>query len=165
MEWFTQHDVVAWIGLAVLLGLTEMLSGDLILLMLAVGALAGAGTALIVPGGFLIPVIVAAVASLAMLFLVRPPIVKRFHGGPDLVMGHDAMIGQHGVVTALPSAESSGLGQAKIAGELWSIAPVDEDDTLHESTRVEVIEVRGATAVVKALPALDMYATEDRTDE
>ena len=164
MDWLSQHDVVAWMGLAVLLGLTEMLSGDLILLMLAVGAIAGAGTAMVAPG-FVIPLIVAAVASLAMLFLVRPPIVKRLHGGPDLVMGHDAMIGQHGVVTALPTTESSGLGQAKIAGEIWSIAPFDEDDTLHEDTRVEVVEVRGATAIVRALPALDMYTSQDRTDQ
>lgn len=162
MEWFQQHDVVAWLGLAVLLGLTEMVSGDLILLMLATGAVAAAGTAAVTTGVAL-PLVVGLAVALAMLFLARPPILRRLHGGPDLVSAFDALVGEHGVVTALPSTDS-GLGRAKIAGEIWSIEPEAEGDVLHAGTRVEVVEIRGATAVVKPLPALDMYTT-DGTDE
>ena len=39
-EWFGQHLWAVWLGLALLLGTTELFTGDLIFLMLASGALA-----------------------------------------------------------------------------------------------------------------------------
>ncbi len=42
IEWMTENAWVTWVGVAVLLAVAELLSLDLVLLMFAIGALAGA---------------------------------------------------------------------------------------------------------------------------
>src|SRR6188472_3966722 len=87
-----------WLGLAVALGVLELFSLDLILLMLAAGAVVGMLTSLV---GFAIwaQVLAAVAASVAALALVRPSVVKRMQtGGPHLVLGHEALVGKTGLV-------------------------------------------------------------------
>src|SRR5687768_16594217 len=94
-DWLS--DWQAWLGLAIALGVAEMFSLDLILGMLAVGALVGmivALTSISLP----FQVLAAVAASAAMLMLVRPSIVKRLHSGPELKLGHTALVGKQGVV-------------------------------------------------------------------
>ena len=92
MDWLRDHLSETWLGLAVLLGVAEMFSLDLVLIMLAVGAIAGMALAL-VGAPIVLQVLVAAGASVAMLAVVRPSIAKRFHGGPELSLGHGKLVG------------------------------------------------------------------------
>jgi membrane protein implicated in regulation of membrane protease activity len=145
VEWLGDHLWAAWLVLAVALGAAEMLSLDLILLMLAVGALVGALVALAgLP--FLVQVLLAAGGATAMLALVRPNLVKKLHQGPDLVTGHNRLVGQQGVVTEQLSAHTT--GRVKVGGEVWSAAPYDETLTIAPGAVVEVFAIRGATAYV-----------------
>ena len=145
MEWLGDHLWAAWLMLAVALGVAEMVSLDLILLMVAVGALVGAFVALVGAPLFL-QVLLAAGASGAMLMLVRPSLVARLHNGPTLVSGHDRLVGQQGVVTEELSALNP--GRVKLGGEIWSACPYDEGLTIPPGARVEVFAIRGATAYV-----------------
>ncbi|MDQ3615562.1 MAG: NfeD family protein [Actinomycetota bacterium] len=149
MDFF--EDWQAWLALAMVLGGAELFSLDLVLLMMAVGALVGVVTALI---GIAVPIqIMAAVAaSVAMLALVRPSIVKRLHSGPDLTLGHAALVGKQGLVIDEVSTQG---GQVKIAGELWTARPYDETVTIEAGATVDVFEIRGATALVHKVPTLD----------
>lgn len=141
----------AWLGAALLLGLAEMFSLELFLLMLAVGAVVGMVADL--AGLHLwLQVLAAAGASVAMIGLVRPSIVKKLHHGPDLRHGPAALIGQEGFVTA--QITPSG-GQVKLAGEIWTARPYDEHAVIREGARVQVFEIRGATAYVHEVPELD----------
>ena len=36
---------------------------------------------------------------MAALALVRPTMVKRLHGGPELSLGHGKLVGRQGIVT------------------------------------------------------------------
>ena len=151
MEWFKDHAWETWTALAILLALAELLSLDLVLLMLAVGAGVGVLTALI--GLPVAAQILAAVgAAAAMLLFVRPSIVKRLHSGPELRLGHDALVGRQGVVVSEVSADA---GQIKIGGELWTARPYDETVTIHEGARVDVFQIKGATAYVHPVPAIE----------
>lgn len=145
MEWLGDHLWAAWLVLAVALGAAEMISLDLILLMLAVGALVGA---LVAVAGlpFVLQVLLAAGGATAMLALVRPNLVRRLHSGPDLVTGHNRLVGQQGVVTEELSAHTT--GRVKVGGEVWSAAPYDESLTIAPGAVVEVFAIRGATAYV-----------------
>lgn len=156
MEWLSDHAWQMWLGLAVVLGLAEMASLDLILLMLAIGALAGGGAA-VVGLPVLFQVLIAAVAAMALLGLVRPPILKKLHAGPELTVGYDALVGTHGVVTEMVSSDA---GLAKLAGEIWTARPESSDLYIEPGARVEVVRIDGATAVVRPLPALDAYTTD-----
>jgi membrane protein implicated in regulation of membrane protease activity len=145
VEWLGDHLWAAWLLLAVALGVAEMVSLDLILLMVAAGALVGALVAL-AGAPLILQVLLAAGASGAMLLLVRPSLVARLHDGPTLVSGHDRLVGQQGVVTEELSALNP--GRVKVGGEIWSACPYDEGLTIPPGATVEVFAIRGATAYV-----------------
>jgi membrane protein implicated in regulation of membrane protease activity len=145
MEWLGDHLWTAWLVLAVALGVAEMVSLDLVLIMVAVGAVVGALAAL-ASFPIILQILLAAGASTAMLALVRPNLVKKLHQGPDLVSGMDKLVWQQAVVTEALSAHHP--GRVKLAGEIWSARPYDESMTIASGQMVEVFAIRGATAYV-----------------
>jgi membrane protein implicated in regulation of membrane protease activity len=152
MDWLGDNMWAAWLGAAALLGVAEMFSLDLVLIMLAVGAVAGMVVA-ILGAPLAVQVLVAAGASVAMLGVVRPTLAKRLHGGPELSLGHGKLVGQRGVVTE----EITGLqnGRITLAGEIWTAAPYDENLTIAPGETVEVLQIKGATAFVHPVPSLE----------
>ena len=142
--WVGDNSWAAWLTLALLLAAAEVVSLDFVLLMLAVGAGAGAATA-VLTDEIALQLLVAIVVSVAMLGVVRPSVVKRMHGGPELTTGHAALVGRHGVVIA-PVGKRSGL--IRLAGEDWTARSFDPDLTIDAGAEVEVFEIDGATAVV-----------------
>jgi len=152
MDWLGDNLWAAWVGAAVVLGVAEMLSLDLVLIMLAVGAVAGMVLAL-VGAPLALQMLVAAGVSVAMLGLVRPALAKRLHGGPELNLGHGKLVGQRGVVTE----EITGLqtGRIKLGGEIWTAAPYDDNLTIAPGETVEVLQIKGATAYVHPVPSLE----------
>jgi len=152
MDWLSEHLAGVFLGLAIVLGIAEMFSLDLVLLMLALGALVGMTTALLgAPGA--VAAIAAAAASVACLAVVRPPLVKRLHAGPDLALGHGKLVGQQGLVTERITGIDS--GRVKLSGEIWSAKPYDESIVIEPGETVEVLEIRGATAYVHPLPSIE----------
>jgi membrane protein implicated in regulation of membrane protease activity len=151
MEWFRDHMWETWTGIAILLGVAELFSLDLVLLMLAIGAGVGVLTALL---GLPIAaqILLALGSSVAMLALVRPSIVKRIQSGPELTLGHDALVGRQGVVVEEVTADG---GQVRIGGELWSARSYDETTVIEAGARVDVFQIKGATALVHKIPELD----------
>jgi membrane protein implicated in regulation of membrane protease activity len=152
MDWLSDHLAAVWLGLAVAFGIAEMFSLDLVMGMLALGALVGLVSALL-GAGLAVSAILAAVASVACLAVIRPPLVKRMHGGPELSLGHGKLVGQQGRVTERITALES--GRVKLAGEIWSAKPYDETLVIEPGATVEVLEIRGATAYVHPMPTLE----------
>ena len=145
MDWLSDHMWEAWLGLAVLFGVLELISMDLFLVMLAGGALVGAVTALLggPPG---LQVVLALVSSVALLGVIRPTVVRRLHSGPDLKTGADALIGKR--ATVLRELAYGTPGRVKIGGEEWTAEPYDEDDRIEPGELVDVVQIKGATAYV-----------------
>ena len=152
MEWIGEHLWAVWLGIMIVLGAAEMVSLDLVLIMLAVGAGAGMLTDL-VGLGLPIQILVAAGASVSMLALVRPSVLKRLHTGPELSLGHGKLVGRQAEVTA--EITEVHHGRVLLAGEEWSAAPYDETLTIAAGETVEVFELRGATAYVHPVHRLD----------
>jgi membrane protein implicated in regulation of membrane protease activity len=152
MDWLGDHLAAVWLGMAILFGIAEMASLDLILAMLALGALVGMITALL-GAGIGVSAIAAALASVACLALVRPALVKRLHSGPELSLGHGKLVGQQGIVTERITGLEA--GRIKLHGEIWSAKPYDETLTIEPGNTVEVLEIRGATAYVHPVPSLE----------
>ena len=140
-----------WLGAAVVLAVLELLSLDLVLLMIAAGALVGMGLDLVG-----LPLWVQAVGALgtsvASLSVVRPNMVKRLHGStPDLVIGHQTLVGKEGVVVESVSGQG---GLVRVAGELWTARPYDERTVIEPGRTVEIYEAKGATVYVNEVPEL-----------
>ena len=149
-EWVRDNAWGLWLGLSMVLGVAELASLDLVLLMLAVGALAGM-TAALLDLEVWVQVLAAAAASVAMLAFVRPSFVKRLHGGPDLQHGFAGLVGKEGITVAEISAQG---GQIKLAGEIWTARPYDDYAVIPVGAKVQVFEIRGATAYVHEVPEL-----------
>ncbi len=145
MDWLSDHAWEAWLGLAVLFGVLELVSLDLFLVMLAGGALVGAVTALL-GGPIALQVVMALISSVALLGVIRPNVVRRLHSGPDLRTGADALIGKR--ATVLRELAYGTPGRVKIGGEEWTAEPYDEDDRIEPGELVDVVQIKGATAYV-----------------
>jgi membrane protein implicated in regulation of membrane protease activity len=103
----------------------------------AIVALAGAGLAA--------QWVVFILASLGTLLVLRPIARRHLRTPPSIRTGTAALIG--GRATVLERVDGSG-GQVRIGGEIWSARSYDEDDTFEPGTRVEVLKIEGATALV-----------------
>lgn len=143
-EFFSDNSWVGWFGLAILLGIAEMMSLDLVLLMVGLGA-AGGGVAALVGAPFWLALLVAIAVTAATLTLVRPPMVARLHRGTDLRTGHAALEGATAVVVEEVSEME---GRVKLSGELWSARSYDPTEVISPGTKVRVFSIDGATAVV-----------------
>ncbi len=152
MEWFREHLTETWLALAVLLGVAEMFSLDLVLAMLATGAVAGLATSL-VTDLILVQFLVAIVTSVGLLALVRPNLVKKLHTGPELRLGHAKLIGSQGTVTRTITALTP--GEVKLSGQEWTAQPYDESLTIEPGETVEVLDIRGVTAYVHPVLRLE----------
>lgn len=153
MDWLSEHAWAGWLVLAAVLGMAELLSLDLVLAMLAAGALAGMVPAAL-GAGIVVQLVVAGAASVAMLGLVRPNLVARLHSGPELTLGTAKLVGQRAVVTQRITGTAT--GQVRLAGETWTAAPYDETLVIEPGATVEVFAIQGATALVHPLPELEL---------
>jgi membrane protein implicated in regulation of membrane protease activity len=152
MDWIGDHLWVAWLGAAFVLAVAEMASLDLVLLMLAAGAVGGMAVAL-ATDNVIAQILIAAVVALAMLGLVRPNLVHRLHGGPELRIGPQRLIGLRTVTAGRISALEP--GRIKVDGQDWRAEPYDDTTVIEPGTPVEVLQVRGATAYVHPIGRLE----------
>nr|WP_157166713.1 NfeD family protein [Streptomyces typhae] len=112
--------------------------------MLAVGAVAAAVTAGL-GGDVVLQVVVFAVVSVALIAVVRPIAARHRSQRPELVSGVEALKGRSAVV--LERVDANG-GRIKLAGEIWSARPLDNEQSYEAGQEVDVVEIDGATAVV-----------------
>jgi membrane protein implicated in regulation of membrane protease activity len=137
---------VAWIVAGCLLAVGEMLTMGFFLAPFAAGAFAAALLDLV---GAAPAVSIAAFAVVtAVLFgLVRPVARRHLHTPPQIRTGTAALIGRPAIVLQRIS-NREGAGSVKIDGEVWTARSFDDDRVIEAGVQVEVIEIRGATALV-----------------
>ncbi len=142
-QWLAEHLWVAWLTLAALLAVTEMMTLDLTLLMLAVGALAGGLVAIALPGLLWLQITVAVAVAVAMLALLRPTLLAKIRSLPGYRSSVDKMVGSPGV--ALTEITATG-GEVKVAGEVWSAHSLEGN--IAAGTEIEVYRIDGPIAIV-----------------
>jgi membrane protein implicated in regulation of membrane protease activity len=152
MDWLGDHLWAGWLALAVALGVLELVSLDLFLIMLAGGAVIGGLTALL-GGPVALQVVLALITSVALLAVIRPNVVRRLHSGPTLRTGAEALIGKRARV--LREMAHGTPGRVKIGGEEWTAEPYDEDDRIEAGEVVDVVQIKGATAYVLRVHKLE----------
>lgn len=141
MEW------IVWLALFLLLLVIEVLVVDLLFLMFAGGALAGAAAALL-GAPIVVQVAVFGIVSVLLLAAIRPWALRRFKKQePEHATNVAALMGRRAEVLTPVSANA---GRVKLAGEVWT-ARLEGGGTLPEGMIVEVVRIDGATAVVVPL--------------
>jgi len=135
-----------WLVLAVIFGVGEIVTLGFFLAPFAGGAAvaalasaAGAGTVLSL-GVFLL-------ISLILLAALRPLARAQLRTPPQIRTGTAALVGKDATVLER-IANSEGVGCVRLEGEVWTARAYMDDETYEAGTRVQVVEIRGATALV-----------------
>jgi membrane protein implicated in regulation of membrane protease activity len=141
MEW------ILWLVAACILGVGEMHQGGLYLLPFALGAALAAAVSLLgVATG--LSVLVFVLASVIVFGALRPVARRHRRLPPAIRTGAAALVGKRATVLER-IANDEGVGCVRIeGGEVWTARSYDEDEVIPVGERVEVVEIRGATALV-----------------
>ena len=137
-------DWVAWVIVAAAFAVGEMFTLGFFLGPIAVSAAIAAVIAA-VGGGVELQFAVFVVCSLASLVFLRPIALRHTRTQGTLRTGAAALIGQRALVLERVDSDH---GQVKIGGEVWTARPYDESEVFEPGTRVDVMKIEGATALV-----------------
>jgi membrane protein implicated in regulation of membrane protease activity len=137
---------IVWLVVACLLGLGEMHQGAFYLAPFAIGAGLAAIVALLGVGAPLSAVVF--VAGSGIVFTTLRPVARRHRRMPPSIRtGAAALVGKPALVLER-IANGEGVGCVRIDSEVWTARSYDEDEVIDAGERVEVVEIRGATALV-----------------
>jgi membrane protein implicated in regulation of membrane protease activity len=136
---------LAWVIAAVLLAVGEIFTPGLFFLGPVALAAVAAALAAVAGAAVWLQVVVFAAASLASVGLLRPIARAHLRMPPAIRTGTAALEGAH--ATVLQRVDEHG-GRVRIGGEEWSARAYMPDQVLEPGTRVEVVKIEGATALV-----------------
>ncbi|MGW5849157.1 NfeD family protein [Streptomyces sp. NPDC055254] len=133
-----------WLSAALLLGAAEILTFSAALGLLGGAALITAGFAAIglpLPWQFLVFALLATVG----VVVVRPVALRHLSPPQRARFGVEALVGGAAYVTSEVTALG---GRVRIGGEEWTARAYDETLVIPPGTTVDVIEIKGTTALV-----------------
>ena len=138
---------IVWLIAAAVFGIGEMHTGGLYLLPFALGAALAAVLAA-VGAGALVSVIAFGAVSLAVVAALRPVASRHRRLPPAIRTGAAALVGHQAMVIER-IANGEGVGCVKIdGGEVWTARSLGDDEVIEAGERVEVVDIKGATALV-----------------
>jgi membrane protein implicated in regulation of membrane protease activity len=137
---------VLWLIAAVVFAVAEVLNLSFFLFPFAIGAAAAAVVEL-AGLGTPVAVVVFAVFTALSFGIVRPIARRHLRTPPQIRTGTAALVGRSAVVLER-IANDEGVGCVRLEGEVWTARAYDEDRVFEAGTRVQVLEIRGATALV-----------------
>jgi len=135
---------IIWLIIAAVLGTVEIMTTTLAFGLVGIAALVAAGTgalggpAAVQFGAFVL-------ASALGLGVARPFAMRHIRHPPMLRSGTAALVGRTGYVLEEVSAHG---GRVRIGGEEWSARPYDETLVIPAGTKVDVLQIEGASALV-----------------
>jgi membrane protein implicated in regulation of membrane protease activity len=136
---------IVWLIVAAVLGVAELVTITFAFGIIAVAAVVAAVVAAF-HVDFAIQLAAFVVAAGAGLGFVRPIAIRHIKQPPALRTGTAALVGRSAIVLEEVNEHS---GRIRIEGEEWSSRPyLDESLVIPVGTKVDVMEIRGATALV-----------------
>jgi membrane protein implicated in regulation of membrane protease activity len=137
---------LVWLIAAVVFAVGEAVTLGLFLAPFAGGALVAAILAGVGVGSFAEWAAFLAV-SVALLLALRPLARSHRRMPHQIRTGTAALIGKPAVVLERV-ANHEGVGLVRIDGDTWTARAYDEDQVIEPGARVQVVEIRGAIALV-----------------
>ncbi len=134
-----------WAIVAVLLTVGEIFTPGMFFLGPIALAAVAAGIVAAVELGAVIQLLVFIAGSVASVWILRPIARRHLHMPAALRTGTAALEGAKGFVVQRVDATG---GRVRIGGEEWSARAYIEDQVMEPGTRVEVVKIEGATALV-----------------
>lgn len=135
---------LVWLSVAAVLGIAELLTATLDLLLLACAALAAGGVAALGLGlGF--QLLAFAATAVLMIVVVRPAARRHLRNMPAQLSGTAALVGREALTLTEVTKRD---GRVRIGGEEWSARAYQPDLVIPAGADVDVFAIEGATALV-----------------
>jgi membrane protein implicated in regulation of membrane protease activity len=135
-----------WLIAAVLFGVGEIATLGFFLGPFAIGALVAAIVSAVGAGSF-VSWVMFLVVSIVVLAALRPIARAHRRQAPALRTGTAALVGRNATVVER-IANDEDVGCIRLEGEIWRARAYDDDEVIEPGARVQVMEIRGVTALV-----------------
>ena len=140
-----QYMWIIWLGLFVIALAIEGGTTELVSIFFGFGALVAMIISFIPGVDWWVELVVFVVISGVTLFALRP-LVKRVLNKQARSTNIDSFIGKKHVVSGV---NTLGYKEVKINGITWTVENVDENESLEVGDKVQVVNVRGNTLLVR----------------
>ena len=137
---------VIWLIVAVVFAVAEVVNLSFFLFPFAIGA-AGAALVDIAGGGAAITWLTFAALTGVSFTVVRPIARRHLTTPPQIRTGTAALVGRTAIVVERIDNDAN-VGRVRLDGEVWSARAFDDDQVFEPGTRVHVMDIKGATALV-----------------
>jgi membrane protein implicated in regulation of membrane protease activity len=134
-----------WAIVAIVLAVGEIATPGMFILGPVAIAAVVAGFIALAGVGAVLQLVVFIAGSLASVLFLRPLAKRHLHMPGELRTGAAALEGAKAVV--LQRVDANG-GRVRIGGEEWSARAYMDDGVYEPGTRVEIVKIEGATALV-----------------
>jgi membrane protein implicated in regulation of membrane protease activity len=143
-----------WVALVIIFAVIEAFTFGLTTIWFAISAFVMVFLSFIIkplPAQIIIFLLIAGV----LLFFTRPIAIKKLKTG-KVKTNVDSLVGMHALVTKKISEFDR--GEVKLNGQFWT-SRSEDDSTIDEGTKCEVVRIEGVQAVVRVLK--DTNVTND----
>lgn len=138
-----------WLIIAGLCFIIEMASVGFFVFWFGIGALISMIVSIFFPENIILQSTVFVISSVILLLLTKPLVNKFTKKDKKIETNAYSIIGKKGIVVQ-DINPTFGVGQIKIAGEVWS-AKTSDETTIEKGAEIQVKQIDGVKAVVEPI--------------
>ena len=140
-----------WLIIAGVAFIAEIFTNGFLVFWFGLGALISMVVSFFFPGDYVLQTSVFVLTSTLLIFLTKPLVNKFTKKDKDKEYSTNAysIVGKKGLVVQ-DINPVHGVGQIRIANEVWSAKTAD-DSIIEKGSQIEVTEIQGVKAVVKSI--------------
>lgn len=138
-----------WLIIAGVCFIIEMMTVGFFVFWFGIGALLTMIISLIFPDNLVLQATVFVISSTLLIFCTKPLVKKLSKSDKKVATNAYSIIGKKGIVMQ-DINPTHGVGQIKVAGEVWS-AKTSDGSMLEKGCEIEVKEIDGVKAVVEPI--------------
>jgi len=138
-----------WLIIAGACFIIEMITIGFFIFWFGIGALLAMVTSFIFPDNIFLQVLVFTISSIVLLFLTKPLVQKFTKKDKKMETNAYSIIGKKGIVVQ-DINPTFGVGQIKVAGEVWS-AKTNDGSKIEKGSEIQIINIEGVKAVVEPI--------------
>lgn len=138
-----------WLIIAGFCFVIEMITVGFLIFWFGIGALLTMLISFLIPNNILLQFAIFVISSTLLIFLTKPFVEKFTKNDKKVATNAYSIIGKKGIVTQSIDP-TQGVGQIKVAGEVWSAKTAD-GSTIEKDTQIEITEIEGVKAIVKPI--------------
>lgn len=138
-----------WLIIAGACFIVEMITIGFFIFWFGIGALLAMITSFIFPDNIFLQALIFTISSIILLILTKPLVEKFTKKDKKIETNAYSIIGKKGIVVQ-DINPTFGVGQIKVAGEVWS-AKTNDGSIIEKGSEIEIINIDGVKAVVESI--------------